>query len=142
MLRILFFILAPGLAWSQAVSSVAGRWKTIDDTSGEVKSIVEIKIEQGKASGRILRIFVKPQEDPDPICTLCPEDDTRFRKKIIGMTIMSDLKRDGDAYDGGRILDPETGKIYRCRIWVEENKLMVRGYWGPFFRTQTWIPEP
>lgn len=55
------------------------------------------------------------------------------------MEIIKDMTADDDGgYDGGTILDPKVGKIYRCRLWLEANKLKVRGYWGPFFRTQTW----
>ncbi|MEQ9415709.1 MAG: DUF2147 domain-containing protein, partial [Cyclobacteriaceae bacterium] len=43
-----------------------------------------------------------------------------------------------DGYSGGTILDPKVGKIYRCRLWIEGDNLKVRGYWGPFYRTQTW----
>ena len=65
-----------------------------------------------------------------------------IRKKIIGMEIIKDLVKDSDEYGEGTILDPEVGKIYRCKIWVEGGSLMIRGYWGPFFRTQTWLKVP
>jgi uncharacterized protein (DUF2147 family) len=88
--------------------------------------------------GKIVKLFRKPGEDPDPICDECEEDDPRRNKKIIGMDILLSMKKDGDEYAGGTILDPKIGKVYRCRIWREGNELKVRGYWGPFFRTQTW----
>jgi uncharacterized protein (DUF2147 family) len=55
------------------------------------------------------------------------------------MEILRDLKKNGDEYTDGNILDPEIGKVYRCKLWREGDTLKVRGYWGPFFRTQTWI---
>jgi uncharacterized protein (DUF2147 family) len=116
-----------------------GKWKTIDDNSGEERSVVEIFERNGKIFGRIVKLFRKPGEDPDPICDECDSDDPRYRKKIVGMEIIRDMERSGTDYTEGTILDPESGKVYRCRFWVEGNELKVRGYWGPFFRTQTWI---
>ena len=118
--------------------SIIGRWTTIDDNSGEEKSIVEIVEKGGKIYGKVVKIFIKPGEDPDPVCDECPEEDSRYNKKIIGMEIIRDMKKSGNEYIDGDILDPEVGKVYRCKLWVEANVLKVRGYWGPFYRTQTW----
>ncbi|HZB12411.1 MAG TPA: DUF2147 domain-containing protein [Chryseolinea sp.] len=120
---------------SYGQTSVLGKWKTVDE-SGEEKSIIEIFERNDKVYGKIVRIFT--QEDPDPICDQCPSDDPRFGKKIIGMEIIKDMVKDGEEYTQGTILDPQDGKIYRCRIWTEGADLKVRGYWGPFYRTQTW----
>jgi len=120
---------------SYGQTSVLGKWKTVDE-SGEEKSIIEIFERNDKVYGKIVRIFT--QEDPDPICEQCPSDDPRFGKKIIGMEIIKDMVKDGEEYAQGTILDPQDGKIYRCRIWTEGADLKVRGYWGPFYRTQTW----
>lgn len=128
-----FFLTAlPGSA------QVIGKWKTIDDETNEPKSIVEIFERDGKVYGKIVKLFRKPGEDPDPVCDECGTDDSRYNKKIIGMEIMRDMVKAGTEYAAGDILDPNNGKIYRCRIWLEENNLKVRGYWGPFYRTQTW----
>ena len=117
---------------------IKGKWTTIDDNTGEQKSVVEIFERSGKFYGKIVRIFIKPGEDPDPICDKCPEDDARFRKKIIGMEILKDVIKAGSEYNSGHILDPEIGKVYRCKLWVEDGELKVRGFWGPFYRTQIW----
>lgn len=119
-----------------------GKWKTIDDGTGEPKSVVEIVERSGKVYGKVIKIFPKPGEDPDPVCDKCPSDDTRYNAKVIGMEIMKDMTSEGDEFSGGTILDPEVGKIYRCRIWREGENLRVRGYWGPFFRTQVWHRFP
>lgn len=135
LLLLLFpFMASVGLAQT----TVVGKWKTIDDNSGEEKSVVEIFERGGKIYGKVVKIFPKPGDDPDPVCDECPEDDARYNKKIIGMEIIKDMVKTGTEYAEGSILDPEEGKIYRCKLWVEGNELMVRGYWGPFFRTQTW----
>lgn len=118
--------------------SVVGKWKSIDDNTGEARSIVEIFETEGAIYGRIVKIFPRPNVEPDPICEKCQPEDPRFNKKIIGMEIIRHLKKTGSEYGGGDILDPENGRVYRSKIWVDGNVLKVRGYWGPFYRTQTW----
>lgn len=122
--------------FSQEQPSIVGRWKTVDDESGEVKSVVEIIERKGTFYGRIVKIF--SIEHPDPVCKKCPAEDDRYGKKVIGMEIIKGLKKSGAEYSEGEILDPEVGRIYRCKLWIEGTDLKVRGYWGPFFRTQTW----
>lgn len=119
---------------------VTGKWKTIDDETGEPKSIVEIYQKNGKYFGKIVKLFREPNQDPDPICDECPQDDPRYKKKVIGMEIIKDLEKSGEEYAGGTVLKPDEGKIYKCKIWLEEGKLKIRGYWGFFYRTQTWLP--
>jgi uncharacterized protein (DUF2147 family) len=118
--------------------SIVGRWKTIDDNSGEERSIVEVYERDGKFYGKIVKLFRKAGEDPDPICDECDSDDDRYKKKIVGMEIIRKMEKSGNDFEDGTILDPETGKVYRCKLWVEGQELHVRGYWGPFYRTQTW----
>src|SRR5688500_6393283 len=121
---------------SHAQTSVLGKWKTVDEETNEEKSIIEIFERNGKVFGKIVKIFT--QEDPDPICEACPEDDPRYRKKVIGMEIIQNMEKGDNEYSEGSILDPQDGKIYRCKLWIEDENLKVRGYWGPFYRTQTW----
>lgn len=130
---VLAFITCTGYA-----QSISGTWKTIDDKSGQPRSIVEIFERNGKVFGKIIKIFPAAGEEPDPICDECPEDDARYKKKIIGMEIIKDMEKAGDEYTEGNILDPEDGKVYKCKLWLEGTNLKVRGYWGPFYRTQTW----
>ena len=132
----LFFITLGNLSLAQ---TVVGKWKTIDDNSGDPRSIVEVFEKVGKVFCKIVKLYRKPGEDPDPVCDNCDSGDPRFMKKIIGMEIMAGLVKDGVEYAGGHILDPENGKVYRCKIWVEDKQLKVRGYLGPFFRTQSWL---
>ncbi len=117
---------------------IIGKWKTIDDETGEPKSIVEIYMRNGKFYGKIDSLFRKPGEDPNPKCDKCPEDDPRYNQPVLGMEIIKDMVKEGDEYVGGTILDPKKGKIYRCKLWLEDGKLMVRGYVAFFYRTQTW----
>ena len=131
---ILSFV-CPGLAQAQ---DVIGKWKTIDDETNEPRSIVEVFEKNGKVYGKIVKLLRSPGEDPDPVCKDCDEEDDRYNRKIIGMEILRDMEKADEAYEDGNILDPKNGKVYRCRIWLEGEDLKVRGYWGPFYRTQTW----
>lgn len=133
----LVLFVAAAEAWAQ--TAITGRWKTVDDNSNEARSIVEITERNGLLYGKIIRLFRKAGEDPDPVCDACDAEDPRFNRKVIGMEIISELKKKGTEFSGGNILDPENGRVYRCALWIEGNDLKVRGYWGPFFRTQTWL---
>lgn len=122
--------------------SVTGKWKSIDDETKKAKSIVEIYEQGGKLYGKILELYREPGEDPDPVCDDCDVDDDRYNQKVIGMEIIRDMENDDDEWEDGTILDPENGKVYDCKLWVDEddpNILNVRGYIAFFFRTQTWL---
>lgn len=115
---------------------IVGKWKTIDDETGKEKSIVEIFIKNGKAYGKIIELL--NPEKKDAVCDLCDEGDDRKDKKVLGMEIVRGLEKDGNEWEDGTILDPNNGKVYDCKIWVEGGDLQVRGYIAFFFRTQTW----
>jgi len=132
----LFIVIFQHTAFAQ--TNISGKWKSFDDETLEAKSVVDIFEKDGKYYGKIVKLFRKPGEDPDPTCTECTPDDSRFNKKIIGMEILRDIKKEGTEFTDGTILDPKNGKIYKCKIWIEGGDLKLRGYWGPFYRTQTW----
>ena len=134
---ILIFILSI-ISLSLDAQDIFGKWQTIDDNTGKPRSIVEITEKDGKAYGKILKLFREPGEDLDPICDDCT--DYRKDKKVIGMTIITDMEKDGAEWEDGEILDPENGKVYDCKLWIEDGKLKVRGYVAFFYRTQTWFP--
>lgn len=138
--KALYLVLVFGFLGTSSLmaQSIIGKWKTIDDETNEPKSIVEITERNGKIYGKIIKLFRNPDEDPDPVCEECPADDKRYNKKVLGMEIIEGMGADGNEFSGGTILDPKNGKIYRCRLWKEGENLKVRGYWGPFYRTQTW----
>lgn len=121
--------------------SPVGRWKTIDDSTGKTKSIVELWEKDGKVYGKIVDL-INPDK-PDPVCDKCEGDQKNV--KIIGMTILNGLKKDGKEWSGGKITDPENGKSYKCYIEVQDGgkKLKVRGYVGFALlgRTQYWLRE-
>lgn len=119
---------------------VVGLWQTIDDETGKAKSNVKIyKAKNGMYYGKITELLNRTaDEDQDPYCEACPEEDYRHGQRIIGMKIISKMEKKGDTYEGGTILDPKKGKIYTCQMWVENGDLKVRGYIGFLYRTQTW----
>ena len=121
----------------QAQVSPVGVWKTVDDHSGRDKSLVRISDAGGVLTGRVETLIRPPL--PNPLCDKCRDD--RHGKPIAGLQIIAGLRQDGEVWDGGTILDPENGKIYTLRMKTVDGgkKLEVRGYLGPFFRTQTWV---
>ena len=137
----IFILFITVISISAHAQTVLGKWKTIDDESGEPKSVVEIFERGGKVYGRVIKLFRKPGEEQDPVCKECDEDDPRYQKKVIGMEIMRNMVKDGEEYSGGDVLDPENGKVYRGKLWLEGKDLKLRGYVGPFYRTQTWVRE-
>jgi uncharacterized protein (DUF2147 family) len=123
--------------------TAVGRWKQLDDDDGKPRSVIRIEEHNGIYEGSIERIFPDEGEDPDPVCKQCP--DTRKNQKIIGMKIVSGLKRNGLKYEDGEILDPDDGKLYRVRMTLaaDGKSLEVRGFIGLslFGRNQTWLRE-
>lgn len=133
-LLFLFFLVNSLIA-----QNIIGTWKTIDDDTGKPKSLVELSIKEGKLFGKIIKLYREADEDPDPICDLCEDD--RKNMKVLGMEIIRDMEKDGNEWEDGTICDPKDGKVYDCKIWIDEddpNKLNVRGYIAFFFRTQYW----
>ena len=118
--------------------SVLGKWTTIDDETGQAKSIVEIYEKSGKIYGKIIDI-VNPEKRKN-LCTKCTGENKNA--PILGMVIVKDLVKDGDEYNSGKILDPSKGEEYKCLIALEgKDKLKVRGFVGlsVFGRTQYWF---
>ncbi len=136
MRAILFAFLAAAVSSLQAQSSgITGRWTTIDDNTGKPRSIVEITMLNGTLTGRIVDLYDKTRLEKR--CDKCPGD--RKDQRIVGMEIIRGMKADGDAWEDGTILDPETGKVYDCKLWLEGDVLKLRGYVAFFYRTQTWV---
>ncbi|MEB0138261.1 MULTISPECIES: DUF2147 domain-containing protein [unclassified Undibacterium] len=129
---------------AHAQDSPVGLWKSIDDKSGKPKALIRISDNAGELQGKIEKLFLEPGADSNPKCDKC--EGANKDQPIIGMTILFGLKKDGDEYTGGKILDPANGKLYRSKLSFLENatKLNVRGYIGaPLFgRSQIWLREP
>ena len=129
---------APAVA---ATDTPTGLWKTIDDETKQPRAFVRIVDEAGVLTGRIERIL--PPGKPDARCEQCTDE--RKGQPVLGMTILSGLRRNGDAWDGGRILDPSNGKTYQARVKLTDDgqRLDVRGFVGtPLLgRSQVWVRE-
>jgi uncharacterized protein (DUF2147 family) len=121
---------------SVSAQSIVGKWKTIDDETNKARSVVEIYQEKGKYYGKIVDVYWNKGENPDNVCEKCTDD--RKNNKILGLQIIRGLEKKGDDFKNGTILDPNNGKVYDCKIWVEDGKLKVRGYIAFLYRTQTW----
>ena len=120
--------------------SPIGTWNTIDDETKKPKSLVRITEKDGIISGMVEKIVDPAKQDSK--CDECPSDDPRKGKPVIGMTILTGLKKDGDGvYTGGSILDPANGKTYNAKVTVIEGgkKLEMRGSVLFIGRTQTWV---
>jgi uncharacterized protein (DUF2147 family) len=122
-----------------AQTSPVGKWKTIDDETGEVKSIVAIEDAGGVVKGHVEQVL-KKGADPKAVCDKC--DDDRKGQPMQGLEIIRGAKKAAsEDYWEGSILDPEKGKTYKLRMTPVEGgaKLQIRGYLGPFYRTQVWV---
>lgn len=120
-----------------------GLWKTIDDETGKLKSIVEItETEEGYLEGTVVEVLHSVM-GPNPVCKKCPGE---FKDKPVkGLTIMWDVPAEANdgTWGSGQILDPKKGKIYKVKLSLEEDgRLKVRGFIGFSLlgRTQHWIP--
>jgi uncharacterized protein (DUF2147 family) len=142
-LRMGTMLIASLLAVSAQANSPVGRWHTIDDKTGETKSVVTIEDAGGVLRGKVSQILRKGA-DPAAKCDKCVDD--RKDQTILGMEIIRGVKKStgNDYWEGGEILDPEEGKLYRVRLTPVEGgaKLQVRGFLGPFWRNQLWVKAP
>lgn len=139
----LFFACALALSSvAQTANPVLGKWKTIDDETGRIKSIVEISERDGELFGTVVELFRLPEEDQHPICSDCEDD--RKDQPALGMEIVRNMVQVDKSleWEDGTICDPKNGKIYDCEMWLDEddaNVLRVRGYIYFLFRTQKWL---
>jgi uncharacterized protein (DUF2147 family) len=133
---VLTILLVSGLV--AAADSPLGKWNTVDEKTGKAMSEVQLYDQGGKVYGKIVGLTNPTDDNGKPkLCTKCPGADKD--QPIVGLVIVKDLTPDKDRFKGGTILDPEDGKIYKAELWSErDDKLKVRGYLGPFYRTQTW----
>jgi uncharacterized protein (DUF2147 family) len=124
-------------------NSPVGQWHTLDEKTGELKSMVIIFEQQGVVKGRVEKVLRK-DADPAAKCDKCSDD--RKNQPVVGLEIIRGAKKASgkNVWEDGEILDPENGKTYSLRLTPIENgaKLEVRGSFGPIGRTQTWVRVP
>ena len=140
----LMLLALPLLALSFSASAQetpVGTWTTIDDETNQPKSTVEIyETRNGSLAGRVVEVLQSVQGE-NPVCKEC--DGERKNQPIEGMVIIWGVSRDGDTWEGGKILDPASGKVYSVKMRPVEGgeKLEVRGFMGFSLlgKTQTWV---
>ena len=119
--------------------SVLGKWRTVDDETGETKAIVEVFEQEGKLFGKVVEIL--NQERKNARCTKC--DGKLKDKPIMGLPIIDGFSKDEEGfYKGKRLTDPVKGLTVRGKVWLDPqnpDQLKVRGYLAFFYRTQTWL---
>ena len=140
-LAVLLCLSAAGLRAADSASTPAGRWRTFDDKiAGKAKAIIVLYEEKGLLFGRVETLV---DADAVKICDKC--SDERKGQAVTGMVVVRRMKKDGEEYTGGDILDPKNGSVYRCKMRLVDQgrKLSVRGYIGfsLFGRSQTWIRD-
>ena len=133
-------VLAASAAGAAAQATPVGLWRNLDDKTGEAKAEVRIAETGGVLSGRIEKVLRKDAR-PDEKCVECKDD--RKDQPMVGLEIIRGVKKaEGkDVWEDGKIVDPENGRNYTVRLTPIDGgkKLDVRGSFGPFGRTQTWV---
>ena len=134
-----FALVASLSAHAFAQESPVGTWRTIDDNTGRERSTVKIEQDGAVLSGHVVSVL--DPNDAAKVCSKCSDD--RKGKPLIGLEIIRSMRQNGREWDGGRVLDPETGSIYQGEMHTEDGgkKLVLRGYIGIslFGRSQTWL---
>lgn len=118
-------------AFAVAREGVLGYWKTIDDETGQAKSIVRVYEYKDKVYGRVVKVLTDPTAKAN----------LPGSPSIEGLDIIWDMVPDGARYEDGEILDPKKGKVYGCMMWREGDNLIVRGKIAFLGRNQTWLPD-
>ena len=132
-------LLLVAMSTSAQVNKILGDWKTVDDKTGEKRSVVTIyKGSDGLYYGKISKMLM--YTDLDLKCDQCKGED--YNKPIVGLVIIRGMKAENGELVGGKVLDPESGKFYYGKIYLKDGKLVLRGSLdkrGFFGRNQTWI---
>jgi len=130
---------------AQAQMTPVGSWHTIDDKTGEIKSLVVITESSGVLSGHVDKLLRK-DADQKAVCDKCTDD--RKDKPVLGLEIIRAAKKaEGkDVWEGGNIVDPDNGTVYKLKLTPVDGgkKLEVRGFIGFALlgRTQIWVRVP
>lgn len=143
MKRTLFFLICLSfvsmMSLSAQVKGIVGNWKTVDDKTGDSFSIVTIyQAKDGLYYGKITKMLVGPKDER---CVECEGED--YNKPLEGLVIIRGMKAENGQLVGGKVLDPESGKFYYGKIYLDGGKLVLRGSLdkrGFLGRNQTWLP--
>lgn len=122
-----------------AQSPLLGEWITVDDATGEHKSVVNVyQADNGLYYGTIIELI--NNDGQEALCTECTGAD--HNQPIIGLTIIRDMQLKDGELRGGKVLDPDNGKFYYAKMFIKDGKLVLRGSLdkaGVLGRSQTWL---
>ncbi|HEY6979952.1 DUF2147 domain-containing protein [Reyranella sp.] len=124
--------------------TAVGLWEQVDENSGKAESWFKISERNGVYEGNVVKIFSKPGEDENFVCSKC--EGAEKGAPVLGLTLIKGMQRNGLAYENGTIMDPRDGAVYRAlmKLSPDGGKLEVRGYLGLslFGRSQVWNRLP
>jgi uncharacterized protein (DUF2147 family) len=137
-------VLAAGLPVRAADPTAVGLWEHIDENTGKPGSWFKIVEKNGIYEGTFAKIFPRPGDDPNWICSKC--EGAEKNAPVLGLALIKGMKRNGLAYENGTIMDPRDGTVYRAlmNLSPDGQKLEVRGYLGIslFGKSQVWTRLP
>jgi len=132
-------LIAPRHAF--AAPDIVGSWEQLDEDTHKVQALIEIRNQGGTYAGRVIKFYPDPGETPDPICDACKG--AKKGKHLVGLTVIENVHRDGDVFDGGTVTDPEDGGVYRVILKPSPDgrALAVTGFIGsPLLgQTRVWV---
>ncbi|HOC58606.1 MAG TPA: DUF2147 domain-containing protein [Smithellaceae bacterium] len=143
---ILVVVCTNAMSTAEVTATLIGTWKQIEDqgvNKGKVASHVEIFENNGFYYGKIVKLLL---DSPDKVCSKCTGE--LKNKPLVGMVFLKDMKKTGNfdkelgaEYAGGTILDPDENNIYKCKMWIKNDVLTVRGFIGVslFGRSAQWF---
>lgn len=113
--------------------AVLGQWNTLN-RDGEPQSLVELYLNGEELNGRIVKLYDESKQDA--VCKECEGE--RHNQPIAGLVFITGLTADDDEWVDGRVVDPETGNEYDCKLWLDGNTLKLKAGFGFIGQTREW----
>jgi uncharacterized protein (DUF2147 family) len=134
--KILFIILlfVSNFLTAQTPEKILGKWITADKDAH-----IEIFYTAGKYYGKI--VWLKQPINPKTGNAWLDDNNPNESKRnspLLGSVLLWGFEKKGEEFINGSIYDSRDGKTYTGKIWIENNTLRLRGYWGMFYATESW----